>query len=88
MGFSCYPPQRPSERKYDPKVGYTIMRIVANIFKAYPRAIITYICSSVDGQARHRSITFSKWYMESPLKEKIKHLKNNFDDTYLWNAIQ
>jgi hypothetical protein len=74
LGFICTPKQEPFSRIHDSKIGSTIMWIVANMFKAYKHAIISYVCSPEDGQARARLITFGKWYNESPLKEKITHL--------------
>jgi len=82
MGFSCEPVKEMFDRKFDPRIGDTIMLIIANLFKAYPRTILTYVCSPADGQARQRSIAFGKWFNDSPLRDKLCHLKNDFAGTY------
>jgi hypothetical protein len=77
MGFNCVPKHEKFDRVHDPRIGTTIMRIVANMFRANPWYIITYVCSAQDKQARQRAIAFSKWYNESPLAKKIEHYKRN-----------
>jgi hypothetical protein len=82
MGFSREPLQVPFGRKHDPRVGETIMYLVANIFNQHKRALILYVCSPADQQARQRSIAFRKWYAESHLTEKIEHMPRKIGGTY------
>jgi hypothetical protein len=83
MGFSCVPKLEKGEGKHDPKIGATIMHIIANMFLAYPRYFITYICSSSNGQERQRAILFRRWYNESVLKNKVEHKqKKTAENTY------
>lgn len=82
LGFTCFPALEIFKRSYDPKVGDTIMFIVANFFQANPRSILSYVCSAVGGQERQRQISFSRWYNSSPLKERYKLLKRSFGTTY------
>lgn len=82
LGFSCHPPLKPMERMHDPKVGATIMHIIANFFVAFPEGILAYVCSSVDGQDRHRQIAFTKWHNSSPLKARFRLTKRLLGETY------
>lgn len=79
LGFTCVPTQAMFEREYDPKVGLTIMAIVAALIRKNPHQIITYVCSPKDGQARQRSIAFSRWYNDSPLKKTVELKKRVFE---------
>ena len=70
--------------KYDQKIKHTIVSIIKNFFKSTGDNAIIYLCFPEDKYARHRSITFSRWYSES-LSDEIQHIKKNIiirDDTY------
>ena len=82
MGFLSNTPQEKFKRKHDPKVGETVMWLVANIFKEFPWSIISYVCSPADEQARNRAVAFSKWFMQSPLMEKVNYYKKKVGGTY------
>lgn len=82
MGFLSDTPQEKFNRKHDPKVGETVIWLVANIFKEFPWSIISYVCSPADEQARNRSVAFSKWFNKSPLIEKINYHRKKVGDTY------
>jgi hypothetical protein len=82
IGFSCKPPQEKFDRNHDPRIGITIMYILANMFNTYKRAIFSFVCSPADGQARNRYITFARWYSQSPIKEKIELLRKQIGGTY------
>ncbi|QEK50911.1 hypothetical protein FYC62_03920 [Pedobacter aquae] len=62
--------------KYDLKVKETIIFIIKEFFKLNGDGTLIYFCFSDDEFARHRSITFSKWYRES-LFETIEHHKKS-----------
>lgn len=79
IGFTCVPAKALFEREYDPRVGLTVMAIVASLIRENPKFIITYVCSPKDGQARQRSIAFSRWYNESPLEKTVKLKKRIFE---------
>lgn len=82
LGFTCAPPLKVLERNHNPRVGVTIMLIIANFLFANPDAILTYVCSSMDGQDRHRQISFKRWYNSSPLKERFVLLQAKMAETY------
>ena len=82
FGFTCTPALKMLERNYDPRVGTTIMLIIANFLANNPKAILAYMCSALDQQDRHRNISFGKWYSTSILKDKFELLKSKLEDTY------
>lgn len=82
MGFYCIPEIEKFEREHDPKIGVTIMWLIANFFQDNKRAILTYVCSPKNQYARRRFITFSKWYNESGLSERLELKKKIIGKTY------
>lgn len=84
MGFTRVPPFQSfdKEKDYDPRVEVTIMYLIENFFKSNKRGVLVYVCSSQEKYARQRSITFRKWFSNSTLKDKFKHLPNKFGETY------
>jgi hypothetical protein len=82
FGFNCNPPLVVLSRTYDPRIGATVMHIIANFFVANPNSILAYVCSALDQQGRHRQILFTKWYTASPLKRKFEFIQKKFYDTY------
>jgi hypothetical protein len=82
MGFNCVPRQEKFDRIHDPRIGATVMRIVANMFLFNPWYLVSYVCSAQDGQARQRFIAFGKWYGDSPMEKKIGHFRRNYNGTY------
>lgn len=58
------------------------MWLIANFFQNNKRAILTYVCSPKNHYARHRFITFSKWYNESGLSERLELKKKIIGKTY------
>jgi hypothetical protein len=82
MGFSCVPEIQKFEGEHDPKIGATIMWLIANFFQNNKRAILTYVCSPKNQYARHRFITFGKWYNESGLSERLELKKKIIGKTY------
>ena len=82
IGFTRIPPFKPFEKDYDPRVEATITYLIENFFKSNKRGILVYVCSSQEKYARHRSIAFRKWFLNSSLKDKFRHLPNQFGKTY------
>lgn len=82
FGFNCEPEFNPGESEYDPKVGSTIMYIIANFLVKNPKKVLGYVCSTKDAQDRCRQILFSKWYNSSPLSKKFKLHKSVLSDNY------
>ena len=82
MGFTRVPPFKPFEKPYDPHVEVTIMYLIENFFKSNKRSVLVYVCSSQEKYARHRSIAFRRWFLNSSLKDRFKHLPNKFGETY------
>jgi len=82
FGFDCSPPFQVLNRVHDPRVGITIMSVIEDFFHVNPQNILVYVCSGLDGQDRHRQISFAKWYNASPLKADFKLAKKKFTDTY------
>lgn len=82
IGFSCVPEIEKFQTEYDPKIGVTIMWLIANFFQNHKNAILTYVCSPRNNYARHRFITFSKWFKESGLSERLELKKKIIGNTY------
>jgi hypothetical protein len=82
MGFTRVPPFKPFENPYDARVEVTIMYLIENFFKSNKRGVLVYVCSAQEKYARHRSIAFRRWFSNSSLKSKFKHLPNKFGQTY------
>lgn len=82
LGFRCTPVLEAFKRNHDPKIGATIMFIIAVFLKANPESILSYVCSSSEGQGRHRQISFTRWYNSSHLIEEYILLKRYLGSTY------
>jgi hypothetical protein len=82
MGFTCTPKQEIFDRRYNIRIGETIMHIIANMFKENNWYIIMYVCSADNQQDRQRSILFRNWYSNSQLASKIVHTPKKIGDSY------
>ena len=59
FGFECSGDRCES---YDEKIRNTIISIIEEFFQQHQQEGLLYICLTLDGMARHRRITFGKWY--------------------------
>lgn len=82
FGFTVKPSLQPYERRFDSKVGDTIMKIIADFFKFKPDAILAYICSDENDQEKSRQILFSKWFNSFRDKDDFIFMRKNIDNTY------
>jgi len=64
FGFECSRNSTESSLRFDTRIKATIQNIIIEFFKKHPNDAILYICSSADGKARNRHITFSNWFNE------------------------
>lgn len=62
--------------RFDEKIKRTVISIIKEFFKINGDMALLYFCYPDDEFARHRSITFNKWYNEE-LSDDINHLKKN-----------
>lgn len=73
--------------KHDLRVKETIIFIVKEFFRLNGSNTLIYFCFSDDKFARHRSITFSKWYKESLLETVVHHKKSvTFNNTTFYGG--
>lgn len=82
FGFTARPPLNHFERKYDSKVGHTIMKIIADFFEHMPDAILAFICSDDNDQDRNRQVVFSKWFNSYTDKDQYIFSKTTNANTY------
>jgi hypothetical protein len=61
FGFECN--EERSDR-YDEKIRNTIVYIIEYFFEQKMEEGLLYVCLTTDGMARHRRITFGRWYKE------------------------
>jgi hypothetical protein len=64
FGFTCKRADEEKRSRYDIKIMYTIIHIIKDFFTEQDENAFLYICMNNDGRARHRQITFNKWYNE------------------------
>lgn len=67
FGFFADPPivrKEGMSNKYDEKIKLTIVSFMAEYFSKNRDVGLLYVCDTADGYARHRRITFGRWYKE------------------------
>lgn len=62
--------------RFDERIKFTIIYIIKEFFRINGDNALLYFCYPDDEFARHRSITFSKWYNEE-LSDDIDHFKKD-----------
>ncbi len=72
------------QKKHDPKIRHTLIKIISDFFETREHAVIVYCCFNQDGYGRHRSITFRKWQTDLPahISKLYKATENNSNITY------
>ncbi|HET7119078.1 MAG TPA: DUF6169 family protein [Hanamia sp.] len=72
-----------SSLRFDTRIKATIQNIIIEFFRKHPNDAILYICSSTDGKARNRHITFSSWFNDfsndfTKCDSQLKYKENEF----------
>jgi hypothetical protein len=88
FGFECKRSDPEKRQVYDEKTKLTIIYIINEYFKKNGDNALLYICLNNDGKARHRNITFNKWFRElgqdyERYKSKIETEQLNFFSSIL-----
>jgi hypothetical protein len=64
FGFECKRHDSSKRQVYDEYTKLTIVHVINEYFNKNGDNALLYICLNIDGKARHRNITFNKWFRE------------------------